>query len=347
MRLSNRYFLGVALLLAITAGQSRAEDQIRTYTVPKEQASAPPAASANPAPDLPVNSSPIRWTLPFGWVEGPPRSMRIASFDITGAQGGKAEMAVTSFPGPVGTELGNVNRWRRELNLPPIQEGEIVSQPVIVDSNQGKLFTITEGAQETVVAMVPQNGATWFFKLHGDAPTVSAAQPGFHQFLDSVRFAGATNAPPPEQPIATDAGGGDAPRWNVPPNWSETSPGPMIFKSFAVTDNGAKAMVTVSFFPGAVGGVLANINRWRGQLGLPPVEEADLGGVAQPVTGADGTATLVDFSGKSKADEPARLVAAIVPHGENTWFYKLIGDPAAVAREKEGFVNFVKSVHYP
>jgi hypothetical protein len=57
---------------------------------------------------------------------------------------------------------------------------------------------------------------------------------------------------------------------------------------------------------------------------------------------------LVDLTGTdSKTGQPARLIAVMLPHGDNTWFYKLMGDGAAVENEKEGFMKFVQSVHYP
>ena len=37
----------------------------------------------------------------------------------------------------------------------------------------------------------------------------------------------------------------------------------------------------------------------------------------------------------------------MVPHGDNTWFYKLSGDGPVVGEEMEEFVKFVKTVHYP
>lgn len=44
---------------------------------------------------------------------------------------------------------------------------------------------------------------------------------------------------------------------------------------------------------------------------------------------------------------PTQLVAVNVPHGANTWFYKLVGDAVVVPREKEAFVKFVQTVAYP
>ena len=70
--------------------------------------------------------------------------------------------------------------------------------------------------------------------------------------------------------------------------------------------------------------------------------------MTQPLETAGGPGTLVDFPGTDpKTGQPARLVGAIVPHGDNTWFYKLLGDGPLVGAEKESFVKFVKGVHYP
>jgi hypothetical protein len=359
---------GAALLAG--AWCVRANDQIRVYTVPKEH---PPlqldqTQMATGASDIPVNSAPVRWTTPAGWREVPPDGFRLGSF-LVQSQAGKAEVAITSFPGSVGTELDNVNRWRSELQLAPVAESDLSSQPVTVDSCEGKLFDIAGAAARTVVAVIPRHGNSWFIKMKGDSAAVAEAKPAFLEFLQSVHF-GADVGPAADPPPA--AGGADphaglqgfanphgtmaapevpadAPKWSVPAQWVETPPRAMIFKSFSIADDAnGKAEVTVSFFPGAVGGVLANVNRWRGQLGQAPVAADQLAGVTESLQTPGGPATLVDFTGTdAKSGRPVRMVAAIVPNGGKTWFYKLIGEGAVVGKQKDGFVNFVKTADYP
>jgi hypothetical protein len=363
-------------LLAGATLQSWAGDQIQTYTVPKEHpaASLAPAMTAPGAPEIPVNSAPIHWLAPAGWVEKPADGIRLGSFDIKGENGGKADVAITSFPGRVGTELGNVNRWRGELGLAPVEQIDASPEAVTVDSLQGKLYDLAGASARTVVAAVPREGKTWFFKLKGDPATVVAARPAFQEFLASIRFGGAVGNGEPAAPVAAEPTGadphaglglqgvpnphgdsatpetsGDTPKWNVPAQWVETGPRPMILNSFSVSDDGgAKAEITISHFPGTVGGVLANVNRWRGQMGQGPIEVGQLDGMTETLATTDGKATLVDFMGTdAKTGQPARLVAAIVPHGEGTWFYKLMGDGKVVGGQKDSFVQFVKTVHYP
>jgi hypothetical protein len=243
----------------------------------------------------------------------------------------------------VGTELDNVNRWRQQLELAPVEQSEISSESVAVDSSDGKLFDLSGSTARTIVALVRRNGATWFFKMTGDIGAVAEAKPAFMEFLKSVRFTGESDTTA-KTAAAADS---NSPTWSVPSNWVEKAPGAMLFKSFSVADNtGASAGVTVSFFPGDVGGALANVNRWRGQMGLSPVAEDHLDGIADKLETAGGVATLVDFEG-ADAKAGQRLIAVIVPHGDNTWFYKMLGEKALVTKEKDSFVNFVKTVQYP
>jgi hypothetical protein len=307
-----------------------------------------------PASDIPVNAAPIHWTTPSTWQELAPTSIRIGNFLVKGQDGAKAEAAIFSFPGSVGTELDNVNRWRKEVKLPPIEADQITSEPVTVDSLDGKLYEFAGPAEHIVVASVPRNGAMWFIKMQGDKDVVTDAEPVFRDFLHSIHFSsegGGATQPAAEAVAApaADSGSSDEPKWNLPGNWTEKAPGPMLFKSYTAVDkDGQTANVTVSFFPGDVGGTFANVNRWRGQMGLPPVGQDDLATVTQTLETDSGKGTLVDFTGTdARTGQPGRLVAIMLPHGDNTWFYKLSGPVSTVENQKPGFVKFVQTVHYP
>ena len=123
------------------------------------------------------SSAPVRWTTPASWQELAPTSIRIGNFAVPGKGDAKAEVGVFSFPGSVGTELDNVNRWRKELKLPPVEADQITSEPVTIDSLPGSLYDLPGATSRTVVASLPRNGATWFFKMRGDKDTVADAKP--------------------------------------------------------------------------------------------------------------------------------------------------------------------------
>jgi len=362
-----RQFLVPALVAFLLAapGAGRADPDIKTYIVPKEHPAPVQPMSAMPAADIPVSSAHVTWTTPSTWQELAPTSIRIGNFIVRGSGEAKAETAIFSFPGSVGTELDNVNRWRNELKLPPIEQDKIVSEPVTIDSLPGKLYEINGASNSTVAASLPRDGATWFIKMRGDKDVVASAEPVFRDFLKTIHFSGGAIETPHEAPLETAAANphgdltgaaaapsgspGDQPNWAVPANWTEKPPGPMLLKSFAATDSSGKAAtVTISSFPGDVGGTFANVNRWRGQMGLPPVEQDKLDSVTHPLDTSGGKATMVDFTGTdSKTGQPGRLVAVALPHGGSTWFYKLFGDASAVEQQKETFVKFVQTVQYP
>jgi hypothetical protein len=95
------------------------------------------------------------------------------------------------------------------------------------------------------------------------------------------------------------------------------------------------------------GGLMANFNRWRGQLGLAPVGETDLTKQVQALDVPGTKATLADISGTdARTGQKARLLAAIVPEGSQTWFYKLMGSEQVVDQQKEAFIKFVQTAKY-
>jgi len=65
------------------------------------------------------------WTVPEGWVfDETPRQMRIATY-MAPTEAGDREVTVTRFPGHVGGELANTNRWRGQMGLASITGGEL------------------------------------------------------------------------------------------------------------------------------------------------------------------------------------------------------------------------------
>jgi hypothetical protein len=363
------------LVIGLLAG-CRRDEQIQTYQAPKEPATPNPAApgmtmmGADATP-VPVNAAPIHWTTPPTWKEIPPGGVFLGDFLVPGPEDKKAEVTITSFPGDVGGTLANVNRWRQQVGLDAIAENQIASEKAVVDSNEGTLFDFTGPAERTVVALIPRSGASWFFKMRGDTNVVAGAKPVFLEFLKSVHFGGNDASAAMGDPhaglnggagqadphagmsgmsagMAAASGSGPGPKWDVPANWTETPPGPMVTKSFSIAGPaGQKAAVTISVLEGEGGGTLANVNRWRGQLSLPAIAEDALPAATASLDVLGGKATVVDFTGKDSTGQAARMVAISVTHGGRTWFYKLTGAGDAVSREKEAFTNFVQTVRYP
>ena len=148
------------------------------------------AAMANTA--VTTASGPgLVWTAPADWSAGPDRPMRKATLLIPGEAGGPgAELAITAFPGDVGGNLANVNRWRQQLSLPPIGEAELggALQHMDVGALHLDVVELVGGnGQRVLGAIVPHAGATWFFKVTGPDALVAANKDAFLAFLRTVR----------------------------------------------------------------------------------------------------------------------------------------------------------------
>ncbi|MGA8892087.1 MAG: hypothetical protein WB493_10995 [Anaeromyxobacteraceae bacterium] len=129
--------------------------------------------------------------------------------------------------------------------------------------------------------------------------------------------------------------------WQLPRGWTESRSGGMRYASIKPTAAG-KIDVSVTVFPGAAGGEIANVNRWRNQIGLPPVDEAALAKDRKSIKAPAGNVALFDYTSDGK--EKTRLVAAILFAGGNSWFVKMVGDAGPVAASRADFVRLLESL---
>jgi len=346
------------VVLATFAGCDRGE--VKVYRVAKsEPAPNQPPHAGHTASTIPDGHPEIQrakpqlaWTLPSGWTEAPASRMSLANFNITGTAGQEAQVTVTPLAGLEGKEVAIVNMWRQQVGQTELSPEEVAGslQPVDIAGAPGKMFEVTGNPEalarpmRIVTAMAHRPDASWFYKLQGDAELVEAQKPAFVAFLKSIKITDAPAATP--EPVASAATGGSATasKWNAPAKWKAVSPGQMQVAKFLVPDkDSAKADVAISVFPNSTGGNLANVNRWRNQIGLPPASESDLAQLVKPLDEKNPEAILVDMTNSSSSRQ---LVGAIVPRGGQWYFFKLLGDAAAVAPQKEAFTKFVLTSNY-
>ena len=68
----------------------------------------------------------------------------------------------------------------------------------------------------------------------------------------------------------------------------------MRIGNYAVSNQAGESLdFSITTFPGQVGGVLANVNRWLGQVGIEPTDEAGLSEYLSDRTIDDKPAKLV------------------------------------------------------
>jgi hypothetical protein len=136
-------------------------------------------------------------------------------------------------------------------------------------------------------------------------------------------------------------------KYKLPDGWKEKALTTMRVASFSAQGDGHEADISVVPMGGMAGGDLANVTRWRGQVGLGPVSEQDLPKLSEQVEIAGQAATLYDFGGTAPGSgDPERIIAAAQLRGDTTWFFKMTGDATFVESQKPAFINFLKSLEF-
>lgn len=198
-----------ALALSLFAVGCR-KGSVESYRVPKEKDPEMPLASSAGSGGAGTDAAPaggtamaatavptaegagLAWTAPAAWKPKQASAMRKGSYLVPGTGGADGDLSVTAFPGDVGGELANVNRWRGQVQLPPIAESDLASNVQRIEAN-GLNFTIVDfvgagaNASRILGAIVPYQGATWFFKLTGPDAVVEKAKSDFLAFLQTVK----------------------------------------------------------------------------------------------------------------------------------------------------------------
>jgi hypothetical protein len=190
------------------------------------------------------------------------------------------------------------------------------------------------------------------YEVKADAPaTTAAAAPAAPAapVAPAPEKAKVTAAPatmPANAAMQAEAASFGQPKWaELPAGWTAGAPNAMRKGSWIVTGpGGSKAEIAVTVFPGNVGGTTANVNRWRGQLGLAPAAEADIQAAAQPgKVGADAG----QYFRFDSTDGQQAMVAMMVPKNDSTWFFKFMGDRDAVNAQTAAFLKFLATSQIP
>jgi hypothetical protein len=136
-------------------------------------------------------------------------------------------------------------------------------------------------------------------------------------------------------------------KYTLPDGWKEKALTQLRVASFEVSENGKTADVSVIPLGSMSGGDAANVNRWRGQVGQPPLDEDGIKKSAEPAQIGDQPADLYDIAGTAPGSgDDERIVGAILHTDISTWYFKMMGDSALVEKNKPAFIAFLKSVEF-
>lgn len=259
-----------------------------------------------------------KWDLGDAWKEQPGSGMRYANLQL-----GDVQFSVIKLPLPPGPErkyiLDNVNRWRGQVGLGPLTSAQLSQMSYKVKTADDLNVTVVDlKGKQSSAAMAPMAGG---------------GRPGMRPGMNAGPRPG-TGAPPSGAAAST---GSSAFTGTTPDNWTEQKAGMMQLAKYTVEHDGATATISVSQ---AGGGVKANIDRWRGQVGLKPLEsEDDIEAEAIQVSGEDSM--YIPIAGEAKS-----ITVAMVPRGRSVWFFKLMGDSAAVEKEAAAFREYLSTIKF-
>ncbi len=336
--------------LLILAGCDK-EEPIVSYSAPKE-------------PQL------LTWSLPASWQKAPyNHKLQYAGF--TAGEGDQAVKFTVSylFPNANGAKdlLLNVNRWRRQLTLPAVAASELGT--MVTTSKQPEMTIQTVDLPGTTgqrmrAAIVPRQDRIWFYKMTGPTEQVEAQKQTFDAFVRSAKYptpeaealvASAetqTDVPatmptaPPIQPSPPASATGDL-NYSLPAGWTREPNANAMRVATLGTGGDKPGQVIVTRLSANFGGMMLNLNRWRGEVGLPPAE-ANAEMKETPVVIGTTAGSLVDLAGPGKDGKtPMRSLIARCTQGDSVWFFKFVGPAETIAQQQPAFQAFLLSVRLP
>ncbi len=259
-----------------------------------------------------------RWSLPEGWNETTSgSSMRFKTLKLPGEGG--LELAVSPIRGLVPP---SEDEWRRYVNMLRSQVGleEIEEQDDWRKQaeSRGEIKSI-EVDQHSGLFLDYSGETTRFGKTRLLAVIVPVP---FQQKPDTP----GTKPSQAEMPFA----------FTVPKEWEDApqTTFSLFSKQRVVGDQKVKITITP-----AMGGVLANVNRWRNQVGLPPLTKDQLTNELELLGSKEQPLLYIESIGESRG-----ILGAIAIGGDGAWFFKLDGDPELVRKERERYRTFLESI---
>lgn len=295
----------------------------------------------------------VTWMMPDGWGENPNLSGPLAgSFHVVTETGPKGNIGVMPFREAV-SSLDIANMFARELGYGPLGKDDL--DQLIRTKKIGerefewirmKEQLASENPRLVILALLRQDSETWLFPFIADHELARKEMNNYSDFLKSVVVrAGkkpikaqtmAASSAPSAPPQAHDA---PLPTWEAPDHWLVGKKSSMRVGSYSVEGSDGESLdFSITTFPGDVGGLLANVNRWLEQVGLQKVDKEGLSEYLSPIKLDGKPAQLV----VAENDEQS-LYAAMYFGSESSWFIKIMGDSTLAKVEKNNFLNLLNS----
>lgn len=290
------------------------------------------------------------YRTPPGWIERPPRSMRMLDFQVAGNPA--AECYLTVLRGGAGGLEANVNRWYKQMQREELDAAGMRALPranllgleaVLVDIEGS--FNVGDEIRDNhrlVGLLVFHQEAGLFMKMTGPREVLDRELGNFHELARTMRLPNSSStASQPARPRgSTPPSGGGGLKWELPEGWTPGANRPMRVATFMAGKADPVECYITFLGPGA-GNELANLNRWRSQLRLEPVAQIT-GETRIPMLGED--ALFVEIVGTHPDDSEGMMLGTICNLPGRSVFVKMLGPRQTVEPQRESFLSFCKSL---
>ncbi|HEX5137006.1 MAG TPA: hypothetical protein VFY93_08550 [Planctomycetota bacterium] len=301
--------------------------------------------------DAPSAAPQFAWTTPEGWEEKvPPGTMRVADFRLS--KNPEVECYLSVVQGGI---AANVMRWRKQMGLEPVPPSAIAGLPQQPFLGQRGIFVDLEGTfagmgqsapregYRLLGLLVEEPGRTVTLKMTGPKDAVAGERDRFLELAQSFRAAEPAAAP-------DDSGGEGSLAWDAPKEWERRPDQQMRVVTFAPRGaTGTECYITI--LGGSGGGVEANLNRWRQQMGQTPLDAAGFAALESiQVLGRD--AKVLEVSGdytdmQGNQVGSASLLGVVCPVEGALLTVKMTGPKDVIENEKDRFLAFCRSLRLP
>jgi hypothetical protein len=308
------------------------------------------------------------WKLPAGWKEEAGNQMRVATIVIPADKRLELTVNTASWPGTEESMLANVNRWRGQLQLPPIAAKQLSEVSHEAKAGDRSITIVDLRGRFKPGGMTPPFAGGQFGPRATGARAKNASPldglPAGHPPIDATPNAPAglpaghppidSGSPPAAPPAANEAAPSDAPKFTLAPTWKSVPSQGMSNAEFVVGDGPQETRVKIFAFPANAGPMIAdpllNINRWRGEVGLAAIEKEGLGSATQPIEIDGQKATyapmIPDPAKQEESKSKEATLAAILKTGDQVWFIKMRGERELVKKHEDEFKAFLKSLKF-
>jgi hypothetical protein len=343
------------ITLAALMGCER-DDAIAIYDAPKD----PPPATAPAMMALADVNNPhgvdphaghghsadaLAWDAPQSWKQQPAGEMRFAVYQLHDDP--PVQLTVIPLGRESGDLLANVNRWEQQVGLPPTPADKLdtVTKKLAPNGLDVTVVDLHGKEQRMLAAIVPHEGRVWFFKAVGPPEVMEKQKANFDAFMASLKPGTGEpgHADEPAKPAAVTQ---KLAEHKAPADWKElpgSTPPRIVAFQIGPEAQGAD-MIATRFAANNAGSFHDNINRWRGQIDLPPVDNTREVPMSDAEVG-DEPGVIIEFD-NSAGEEPRRMLVALASVGPDLWFFKLTGPPDVVEKQRKPFESFLKSLKF-